>query len=157
MPNILQGEGAVSATDRFGIVVARFNESITTKLLNGAVSRLTEAGVSDENIDVFWVPGAWEIPAVAGKLVASARYAAIICLGAVIRGETTHDQYINLQVSVSLGQLAAQSSIPVLFGLLTCNTVEQAIHRSGGDVGNKGVDSAEAAIEMVSLMRQIDE
>lgn len=154
MANILQGDG-VNPTDRYGIVVARFNESITSKLLDGAIRTLSEAGIPDENVDACWVPGAWELPVVAKKLAASEKYSAVICLGAVIRGETTHDQYINLQVSVTLGQMATELGMPILFGLLTCNTVEQAMHRSGGDVGNKGVDCAQAAMEMVSLMRQI--
>lgn len=155
MANIKQGNGVIPSS-KIGIVVARFNESITSKLLDGAVQTLSDAGIPDENVDVCWVPGAWEIPVVAQKLVKSRKYAAIICLGAVIRGETTHDQYINLQVSVTLGRLAAETGVPVLFGLLTCNTVEQAMHRSGGDVGNKGVDCAKAAIEMTSLMAQLD-
>jgi len=153
--NIFQGDD-VDPANKFGIVVARFNESITSKLLDGAVTTLGGAGVPDQNVDVCWVPGAWELPVVAQKLATSGKYAAVICLGAVIRGETTHDQYINLQVSVSLGRLAAETGVPILFGLLTCNTVEQAMHRAGGDVGNKGTDCARAALEMASLMAQFD-
>ena len=144
-----------AASGSYGIVVSRYNHSITAKLLDGALQTLAEAGVADEEVDVAWVPGAWEIPVVAQRLAASGRYAAVLCLGAVIRGETTHDQYINLQVSVSLGQLAVATGVPVLFGLLTCNTLEQALHRAGGDVGNKGVDCAQAALEMASLMSRL--
>ncbi len=154
MVNILQGV-AVAATGSYGIVVSRYNHSITSKLLDGALQTLAEAGVADDNVDAVWVPGAWEIPVVAQRLAKCGRYAAVLCLGAVIRGETTHDQYINLQVSVSLGQLAVATGVPVLFGLLTCNTLEQALHRAGGDVGNKGVECAQAALEMASLMSRL--
>ncbi len=154
MANILQGD-AVASTGPFGLVVARYNLSVTSKLLEGALQTLSEAGVPDDDVDVAWVPGAWEIPVVAQRLAKSGRYAAVLCLGAVIRGETTHDQYINLQVSVSLGQLAVETGVPVLFGLLTCNTLEQALHRAGGDVGNKGVECAQAALEMARLMLRL--
>ncbi len=152
--NILQGD-AVAALGTYGIVVSRYNHSVTSKLLDGALQTLAEAGVADDNVDVVWVPGAWEIPVVAQRLAKCGRYAAVLCLGAVIRGETTHDQYINLQVSVSLGQLAVATGVPVLFGLLTCNTLEQALHCAGGDVGNKGVECAQAALEMASLMSRL--
>jgi len=154
MPNVLEGDGAV-ADCRFAIVVSRYNESITSKLLSGAVETLTSRGVADDAIDVAWVPGAWEIPLVARTFAAAGKYAAVLCLGAVIKGETTHDEHINRQVSISLGQIALDAGIPVLFGVLTCNTLEQAIHRSGGNVGNKGVECAEAALEMTSLLRKL--
>lgn len=154
MPNVI--EGGRDATDRrFAIVVSRYNGSITGNLLDGALSTLTDAGVSDDSIDVAWVPGAWEIPLPAKRLAASGQYAAVLCLGAVIRGETTHDQHINRQVSMSLGQIALDSGVPMLFGLLTCNSLEQAIHRSGGNVGNKGAECAEAALEMVGLLKKL--
>jgi 6,7-dimethyl-8-ribityllumazine synthase len=152
--NILQGDAAAS-TGPFGLVVARYNQSITSKLLDGALQTLSEAGVPADEIDVAWVPGAWEIPVVAQRLAKSGRYTAVLCLGAVIRGETTHDQYINLQVSISLGHLAVETGIPILFGLLTCNSLEQALHRAGGDVGNKGVECAQAALEMAHLMSRL--
>src|SRR5205085_4542080 len=145
--------GAV--TGRFGIVVSRYNEHITGKLLTGAVETLKAAGVAEEAIDVAWVPGAWELPLVAQRMALSEQYVAVLCLGAVIRGETTHDEHINRQVSLSLGQIALESDLPVLFGVLTCNTVEQAIHRSGGNVGNKGQECAEAALEIVRLLEKI--
>ena len=153
MPLILEGE--LVAKGRFAIVVARYNESITKNLLDGAINVFLERGVVDRDITVAWVPGAWEIPVIAGQLARSRQFDAVVCLGAVIRGETTHDQYINQQVSHSLGDLAMELGIPILFGLLTCNSIEQAIHRSGGNVGNKGADCAEAALEMADLMRKL--
>jgi 6,7-dimethyl-8-ribityllumazine synthase len=153
MPNVIDGQsGPISG--RFAIVVSRYNEHITGKLLSGAVETL-RAAVADAAIDVAWVPGAWEIPLVAQRLAQSGSFAAVLCLGAVIKGETTHDEHINRQVSLSLGQIALQTGVPVLFGILTCNTVEQAIHRSGGNVGNKGVECAAAALEMVRLLQKL--
>lgn len=166
MPIVLEGK-PVFSDGRFAIVVSRFNQSITGRLLDGAVQTLTGRGVPEDRIDVAWVPGAFEIPTVASQMAASKRYVAVICLGAVIRGETTHDQHINRAVSVALAQLGAQYRLPVLFGLLTCNTLEQAVVRSGGQaattgkdhahavIGNKGVDCAEAALEMVDLMAKL--
>jgi 6,7-dimethyl-8-ribityllumazine synthase len=154
MPKIIEGDRA-TVPGRFAIVVSRYNEPITSKLLAGAVETLTAHGVPDDAIDVAWVPGAWEIPVVAQRFAMSGRYLAVLCLGAVIRGETTHDQHINRQVSLSLGQIALDTGIPVLFGVLTCNTLEQAIHRAGGNVGNKGVECAEAALEMANLMKKL--
>ncbi len=155
MPNFFEGQVDDAQTSRFAIVVARYNESITSKLLNGAVETLQDRGVDPQSIDVARVPGAWEIPVVAAKFARAGNYAAVLCLGAVIRGETTHDQHINRQVSLSLGALAVETGIPVQFGILTCNSLEQAIHRSGGNVGNKGVECAEAALEMVSLLGKL--
>lgn len=140
---------------RFAIVVSKYNDSITSKLLTGAIETLVAHGVADDAIDVAWVPGAWEIPLVADRLAKTNRYAAVICLGAVIRGETTHDQHINRHVSISLGKTSLECGLPVLMGVLTCNSLEQAINRSGGVVGNKGVECAEAALEMVSLLRRL--
>ena len=151
MPNYIEGSTSVPTGTRFAIVVARYNHTITDKLLAGALETLAGHGVSDEDIDVARVPGAWEIPLVAQRFAQSNKVAAVICLGAVIRGETTHDQHINRQVSLSLGKIALQFDLPVLFGVITCNTMEQAIHRAGGNVGNKGSECAAAALEMVSL------
>ncbi len=161
-------QGTVAAVEgRFVVVVARFNESITSRLLEGAVQTLTANGVADDRIDVAWTPGAFEIPTVANRLAATGRYVAIICLGAVIRGETTHDQHINRAVSNSLCEIGVHFGLPVLFGILTCNTLEQAIVRSGGEtattgkdqsdakIGNKGVDCALAALEMVDLLAKL--
>jgi len=167
MPNIFQGNPNSVAEGRFAVVVARFNETITSRLLDGAVQTLTSHGIADERIDVAWTPGAFEIPTIANQLAASGRYVAIICLGAVIRGETTHDQHINRAVSNALCEIGVHFGLPVLFGILTCNTLEQAMVRSGGEIattgkdianmhlGNKGVDCALAALEMVDLMRKI--
>ena len=154
MPQIFRGDSG-SAAGKYAIVVARYNDNITGKLLAGATETLVKAGISDDDITVAWVPGAWEIPLVARHLGRSEEYEAVLCLGAVIRGETTHDEHINRQVSLSLGQIALELDLPVLFGVLTCNTMEQAIHRSGGNVGNKGVECAEAALEMVRLARML--
>jgi 6,7-dimethyl-8-ribityllumazine synthase len=149
-------EGNLNPPDgSLAVVVARYNESITRNLLAGALATLAENGVSHERIDVAWVPGAFEIPLVADRLAASGRYLAVICLGAVIRGETTHDQHINRAVSVGLGQAGLRSGVPVLFGVLTCDTLEQAIHRSGGNVGNKGSECALAALEMINLLAKL--
>lgn len=154
MPRNFTGH-ALANPGRYAIVVARYNETITGRLLDGAVQTLLGAGVPDESVDVVHVPGAFEIPVVADRLAGSRHYRAVICLGAVIRGETTHDQHINRAVSLSLVESARQWGIPVLFGVLTCETVEQAIHRSGGNVGNKGAECAAAALEMVDLLRQL--
>ncbi len=161
-------EGTIAAAEgRFAVVVARFNESITKRLLDGAVGTLSEHGVAEDRIDVAWVPGAFEIPTVAERLAGSGRYRAIICLGAVIRGETTHDQYINRAVSNSLAEMGVRHGLPVMMGVLTCNTLDQAVARSGGQIGTKGKDSpdsrignkgsecAEAALEMVDLMNKL--
>jgi 6,7-dimethyl-8-ribityllumazine synthase len=154
MPTEFQGNLA-STGQRFGIVVSRYNDSITGRLLSGAVETLQGHGVEDSQIDVAWVPGAWELPLIAQKFAESRRYAAVICLGAVIRGETTHDQHINRQVSLSLGDISLRTGIPIAFGLLTCNSVEQAINRAGGSHGNKGTECALAALEMTSLLRKL--
>lgn len=140
---------------RYAIVVSKYNDTITRRLLEGAVSTLTSAGVADDAIDVAWVPGAFEIPLIANRLAMSGQYLAVVCLGAVIRGETTHDQHINRAVSLGLTEAGLQSGIPVMFGVLTCETLEQAIHRAGGNVGNKGAECAEAALEMVRLLQQL--
>jgi 6,7-dimethyl-8-ribityllumazine synthase len=154
MPMVYQGESR-APQGRFGIVVSRYNQTITGKLLSGALETLTARGVADGDIDVAWVPGAWELPVIAQQFARGGRHVAVLCLGAVIRGETTHDQYINQQVSQSLGQIALETGVPVLFGVLTCNTLEQAIHRAGGNQGNKGVECAEAALEMASLLERL--
>jgi len=154
MPRIFEGQlGGVDG--KFAIVVSRYNENITTKLLDGALATLKAHGVADESIDVAWVPGAWEIPLVAESLAETESYVAVICLGAVIKGETTHDEHINREVSRTLGQLALDTGLPVAFGLLTCNTMEQAIQRAGGNVGNKGIECAEAALRMVNLLGKL--
>jgi 6,7-dimethyl-8-ribityllumazine synthase len=154
MPNIIHIAG-FEPNDCFAIVVARWNEGITKKLLDGALAKLREHGVADDAIEVAWVPGSMEIPLVAKRMADSQNYAAVICLGAVIRGETTHDQHINRAVSSAITQIALETNVPVLFGVLTCETMEQAIHRAGGNVGNKGAEAAEAAVQMVGLLKNI--
>lgn len=151
MPNIFEGNHG-PLVGRFAIVVARYNESITGKLLGGAIETLHAHGVPDDSIDVYRVPGAFELPLMADRLAVYGRHAAIICLGAVIRGETTHDQHINRAVSLAIMNSAIEHGIPISFGVLTCNSLEQAIHRSGGNTGNKGIESTLAAIEMVRLL-----
>lgn len=154
MPKTFEGDRPAGAS-RFAIVVSRYNPTITQKLLAGAVETLRSRGVTDEAIEIAWVPGAWEIPLVAQQFARSGRVNAVLCLGAVIRGETSHDQHINRQVSTSLGRIALETGIPVSFGVLTTNSFEQASARAGGDAGNKGVECAEAALEMVSLLAQL--
>ena len=146
---------ALDATDRFAIVVAEWNRSITEKLVAGALETLADSGIDEQRVDIVWVPGAWEIPIAAQRLAQSRQYVAIVTLGAVIRGETTHDEHINRGVSLALVEIALSNDLPVLFGILTCNSMEQAIHRSGGNVGNKGSECAEAALKMVGLLKNL--
>lgn len=152
---VYQGNDYQYAGERFAIVVSRYNESITRRLLEGAIASLHQAGVPDEQIEVAWVPGAWELPLVVRRFAEMRKHAAIVGLGAVIRGETSHDEHINRQVSHAFGQLSLEFDLPILFGLLTCYTMEQAIHRAGGNVGNKGEECATAALEMVALLKQL--
>ena len=154
MPNIIP-TSPVDPTDRFAIVVAEWNRSITSQLLDGAVTTLCAASIEEDHIDVAWVPGSWEIPLVAQQYAIRGNHAAVLCLGAVIRGETTHDQHINRGVSLALSQISLATQLPVLFGILTCETMEQAIHRAGGQVGNKGTECATAALQMVGLLKNI--
>ena len=140
---------------KFGIVVSRFNEFFSRKLLEGARDALLRHDVAEEDIDVAWTPGAFEIPLVAHKLAASNKYDAIICLGAVIRGSTPHFDYISAEVTKGIAQVGLQSDIPVIFGVITTDTLEQAVERSGTKAGNKGFDAAVAAIEMANLVRKL--
>lgn len=154
MPHYFDGsQGTVEG--RFAVVVARYNENITSKLLEGAIETLKLHGVEDDEIDVVWVPGAFELPLAADRLAATGDYDAVLCLGAVIRGETTHDQHINRAVSTALMNIGLEFGIPVPFGVLTCNSLEQALQRAGGNVGNKGVETAQAALEMVRLFDKL--
>lgn len=140
---------------RFAIVVARFNEFITSRLLDGARDGLRRHGVADEDVDVAWVPGSFEIPLVARRLAQSGRYDAIICLGAVIRGATAHFEHVAGGVSSGLARVALDADRPVVFGVLTTDTIEQAIERAGTKQGNKGYEAALTAIEMANLLRQL--
>ena len=154
MPRVFQGDRS-AAGRRFAIVVSRYNESVTSKLLEGALHTLSEHGAELAHVDVAWVPGAWEIPLVADRMAATGRYGAVLCLGAVVRGETAHDRYISGAVSQALAGASLRHGVPLLFGVLTCDTLEQAIHRSGGNRGNKGSECAAAATEMVSLLDKL--
>ena len=146
----------VSQNVKVGIVAARFNEFITSKLLSGAMDGLLRHDVQDADIHVAWVPGAFEIPLIASKMAKSGKYDAVICLGAVIRGATSHYDYVCSEVSKGVANVSLNSDIPVMFGVLTTDTIEQAIERAGTKAGNKGFECAEGAIEMVNLIRSIE-
>lgn len=147
-------EGNLVAKDiKVGLVIGRFNEFIVSKLLGGAIDGLKRHGVKDEEIDVAWVPGAFEIPLVAKKMSNSNKYDAIICLGAVIRGSTPHFDYVCAEVSKGVASVSLNTDIPVIFGVLTTDNIEQAIERSGTKAGNKGYDAAVSAIEMANLLK----
>ena len=152
--NVLEGK-LVSKDIKIGIVCARFNEFITSKLLGGAQDALIRHDVKDSDIDVAWVPGAFEIPLAAQKMANSGKYDAVICLGAVIRGSTSHYDYVCNEVSKGVAQVSLQAGIPVMFGILTTENIEQAIERAGTKAGNKGYDCAMSAIEMVNLLKEI--
>lgn len=141
---------------RFAVVVARFNASVTTSLLGGCRDALARHGVGEDRVDVAWVPGSFEIPVVAKKLADSGRYAAVICLGCVIRGDTGHYDHVAGQTASGILSAGLGSGVPVIFGVLTTDTVEQALNRSGLKGGNKGVDAALAAVEMVNLLNKLD-
>jgi 6,7-dimethyl-8-ribityllumazine synthase len=141
----------VAPKGRFAIVVSRFNELVTGKLLAGATDALQRHGVAEASIDVVWSPGSFETPVVAMKLAESKKYAAVICLGAVIRGGTDHYQYVAAEAAKGVAAAAIKTGVPCIFGILTCESIEQAIERAGGKAGNKGADAAASAIEMVNL------
>lgn len=141
---------------KFGIVVARFNEFITSKLLSGAVDALQRHDVNEDDIDMAWVPGAFEIPLAAKKMAKSGKYDAVICLGAVIRGATSHYDYVCNEVAKGVAQVGLQTEIPVAFGVVTTENIEQAIERAGTKAGNKGYDAAMSAMEMVSLLGELE-
>lgn len=145
----------VSENVKVGIVVARFNEFITSKLLGGAIDGLKRENVKEEDIEVAWVPGAFEIPLIAKKMAESKKYDAVICLGAVIRGATSHYDYVCAEVSKGVAQVSMNAGIPVMFGILTTDTIEQAVERAGTKAGNKGFECAQGAIEMVNLIREM--
>lgn len=151
-------EGKLVSKDiKVGIVASRFNEFITSKLLAGAMDALIRHEVKEEDVHVAWVPGAFEIPLIASKMAKSKKYDAIICLGAVIRGNTTHYDYVCSEVSKGIATVSLNSDIPVMFGVITTENIEQAIERAGTKAGNKGFDCAVGAIEMVNLIREIEE
>ncbi len=154
MANVI--EGFINAKGmKVGIVVARFNEFITSKLLGGALDALHRHEAKDEDIDVAWVPGAFEIPVVAKKMAESGKYDAVIALGAVIRGSTTHYDYVCNEVSKGVAQVGMQTGVPTIFGVVTTENIEQAVERAGTKAGNKGTDAAMAAMEMANLLQKI--
>lgn len=152
---VLEGK-VVAQGIRVGIVAARFNEFITSKLVGGALDGLKRHDVKEEDIDVAWVPGAFEIPLIASKMAKSKKYDAVICVGAVIRGSTSHYDYVCSEVSKGIANVSLNSDIPVMFGVLTTDNIEQAIERAGSKAGNKGYECATGAIEMVNLIRALE-
>ncbi len=152
---ILEGKLVAPEGMKAAVIASRFNEIIVNKLLGGAVDGLVRHGVEEENITAVWVPGAFEIPTAAAKLAKSGKYHAVICVGAVIRGETSHYDYVCSEVSKGIAQVSLSTGVPVLFGVITTENIEQAIARAGSKAGNKGYDCALSAIEMVNLMAQL--
>ena len=149
-------EGSLIATGlKFALVVSRFNDFISSRLLEGALDALRRHGARDEDCDVYWVPGSFEIPLVTQRLARSGRYDAVVCLGAVIRGETSHFQYIASEVTKGIAQVALATGVPVAYGVITPDTLEQAIERAGTKAGNKGAQAALSAVEMVNLLKQV--
>ncbi|MFH1983845.1 MAG: 6,7-dimethyl-8-ribityllumazine synthase [Pseudomonadota bacterium] len=154
MPNVIEGK-LLGQGYKFALVVSRFNDFITEKLVGGALDALVRTGVDAADIDVVKVPGAFEIPLLAKKMAGGGRYDAVICLGAVIRGATPHFDYVASEVSKGVAQASLDTGVPVIFGVVTTDTIEQAIERAGTKAGNKGWDSAMAAVEMVNLMEAV--
>ncbi len=151
---VIEGQ-LTTNNEKFCIVISRFNEFIGSKLLSGAIDELKRHGVKEENIDVVWTPGAFEIPIVAKKCAKSGKYNAIITLGAIIKGSTSHYDYVCAELSKGIAQVSLETEVPVLFGVLTTENIEQAIERAGTKAGNKGSDAAKAAIEMANLLKEI--
>ena len=152
--NIIEGK-LISKEAKIGIIVSRFNEFIGSKLLSGAIDCLKRHDIEDDNITVAWVPGAFEIPLIAKKMAMTNKYDAIICLGAVIRGSTSHYDYVCAEVSKGIASVSLETGIPVMFGVLTTDTIEQAIERAGTKAGNKGYDCAASAKEMINVIKNI--
>lgn len=155
MPNTFQGNLYANAGDKFCIIVARFNEFIGSKLLSGAIDSFVRLGVDEKNIDVMWVPGAFEIPLIAKKAAQTKKYAAIVTLGAVIKGSTSHYDYVCAELSKGIASVSLSEGIPVIFGVLTTDNIEQAIERAGTKAGNKGADAAKSAIETANLIANL--
>jgi len=153
MANVFEGK-LIGDNQRFGIIVSRFNEFITNKLLSGCLDTLIRHGVDRDNIDIAWVPGAFEMPLAAQKMV-QRDYDAVICLGAVIRGATPHFEYVSAEVTKGIAQVGLNTGVPVIYGVITADTIEQAIERAGTKAGNKGSDAAITAIEMVNLFQEL--
>lgn len=155
MLKVTQGNLVASENHKFAIIVSRFNELICSKLLSGSIDCLTRHGADEKNIEVFWVPGSFEIPFAAKRIATSGNFSAIICLGAVIRGATPHFDYVSAEVSKGIANVSLETGVPISFGVLTTDTIEQAIERAGTKAGNKGWDSALGAIEMANLFEHI--
>lgn len=155
MPSICEGN-LIGTELKIGIVVSRFNNFITSKLLDGAMDALKRHGVADDDVDIAWVPGSYEIPFIARKFAESGKYDAVVCLGAVIRGATPHFEYVASESAKGIAQVGLQTGVPTIYGVITTDTIEQAIERAGTKAGNKGADAAVSAIEMVNLCKQID-
>ena len=153
--NVIEGKLVAKKDAKIGIVASRFNEFIVSKLVGGAVDGLVRHDVAEDNIDLAWVPGAFEIPIAAQKMAQSGKYDAVIALGTVIRGSTSHYDYVCNEVSKGVAQVGLQSGVPVMFGIVTTENIEQAIERSGTKAGNKGYDCALGAIEMINLLNQL--
>jgi len=156
MPKLIEGK-LLAEGKKFALVVSRFNDFITDRLVGGAVDALVRSGTRDDDIDIVKVPGAFEIPLMAKKMVQKGRYHAVICLGAVIRGATPHFDYVSAEVSKGVAMVGLESEIPVIFGIVTTDTIEQAIERAGSKAGNKGWSAAITAIEMVNLIEAVDQ
>ena len=165
---VYEGKFPPMGTGKIAVVVSKYNKTITERLLEGALSRLKEGGIRDADVDVVWVPGAFEIPMMAQRFAFDPEYQAVVCLGCVIKGETTHDEHINRAVSLQLARLSVDAAVPIGFGVLTCNTIEQAAARStmqtpgsdktaGEQLGNKGVEAASAVLEMLDIVSQLPE
>lgn len=154
MAKVIEGNLIVKAK-KFGIVASRFNDFMTKQLVSGCMDTLVRHGASDDDLTIVWVPGAFEIPAVAGKMARSKAFDAVICLGTVIRGSTPHFDFVASEASKGIAKVAQDSGIPVIFGVITADTIEQAVERSGAKDGNKGKDAALSAIEMINVMAQI--
>jgi len=154
MANVFEGK-LIATDEKVAIVISRFNEFITGKLLSGCIDTLTRHGVKDENIDIVWVPGAFEIPLTAKKLAKNEKYAGVITLGAVIKGSTPHFDYVSAEVSKGVALIGLESNKPVIFGVLTTDNIEQAIERAGTKAGNKGSDAALSLLEMMDLMKKL--
>jgi 6,7-dimethyl-8-ribityllumazine synthase len=150
-----QGKLIAPARARFAVIASRFNEFVTAKLLSGAMDALVRHGVEEANVDVVWSPGCFEMPVIASRLAGSGKYAAVICLGAVVRGGTDHHHYIAAEAAKGIATAAMRTGVPCIFGVLTCDTIEQAIERSGAKAGNKGAEAAASAIEMANLLGQL--
>jgi 6,7-dimethyl-8-ribityllumazine synthase len=156
MSKIIEGQ-LIAKGNRFAIIAGRFNDFITDRLVSGAMDALTRSGAKDTDVDIVKVPGAFEVPLIAGKMAKTGKYDAVICLGAVIRGATPHFDYVSAEVSKGIAHVSLESEVPVIFGIVTTDTIEQAIERAGTKAGNKGWNAAMSAIEMANLVKVINQ